>query len=241
MSIKSYTTPQLQQDLDTIFRMWPGGVPPEQTDRVNAIKTELKRRGAELRPAPTVVQPQQLQRAISQEPTSGMSYAALKRELASVVKSINLDPGNDDLQNRFADLRYEVRQREKQGRTDDEVGETAKAAPPPSSPSVAPREIEIPDDIELNPMAGRLVPRRDEAPPPRTEPAEENQAQLQRRVAGVKGFTVQVVDGGVLLTFGARSAGGANVIQLATVFKPEDGDDLLAMLGDAFAKARGLS
>lgn len=104
MSVKMMTTDQIHNDLNSIARMWNGGIPMEQADRVNALKAELKRRGVEVGapPAPT---PQAVNSIES------MNEEQLAKELSALGQRIGKDPTNEALQEQFANVRFELRKR----------------------------------------------------------------------------------------------------------------------------------
>jgi hypothetical protein len=119
MSVKMMTTEQLQNDLSTTFNMWGGGIPPEQVDRVNALRAELKRRGAtEQASRPEMPQPRGIE---------SMTDDQLGAELRALSDRIGKNPSDEDLQTRFADVRFELRKRQqpkKTGAFDPVTGET---------------------------------------------------------------------------------------------------------------------
>lgn len=105
MSVRTMTTEQLRADLDAVARMFKDGIPAEQNDRVNALKSELKRRGAS---APTG----------DAEPAAAlgiedMNDARLEKELRRLSERINKSPDDEALQSQFADVRFEMRKRAK--------------------------------------------------------------------------------------------------------------------------------
>jgi len=105
MSVKLMTTEQIHTNLASIHNMWSGGVPPEQVDQVNALKSELKRRGVEMNAQAPI-----LPRVQAQAP-EGMTMEQLQLELAKVSLEISKSPNDDSLQERFANVRFELRQR----------------------------------------------------------------------------------------------------------------------------------
>jgi len=106
MSVKLMSVDDLKNDLQTIFLTWPDGVPWEQTDRVNALKGELKRRGEEftLRPGPAVTPTQ----AVT---LKKMTTTELEAQLRQMSERLDVDPDDQVAQTRFADVRYELRGR----------------------------------------------------------------------------------------------------------------------------------
>jgi len=151
MSVKQMTTSQIQDDLRTIALMWPEGIPWEQTDRVNALKGELKRRGEPFEKPVDLFD----ERAVN-KPATAATTDELEAELRALSERVARNPKDEAAQQRFADVRYELRQR---SRTSSEP-----AAQPRTSP-VAPRALELPSDDEVElvtppPTEARIVPRR---------------------------------------------------------------------------------
>jgi hypothetical protein len=105
MSVRTMTTEALQNDLEVTMLTWGGEIPPEQTDRVNAMKSELKRRGAETTVARPGVKPK--------TKISAMDDDKLAAELKKVAGRLEDDPDDEQLQTRFADIRFELRKRAK--------------------------------------------------------------------------------------------------------------------------------
>lgn len=135
MSVKTMTTKQIQDDLKVIALTWPDAVPWEQADRVNALKTELKRRGED-----PVVKPDRVtianRGAIDMLPTE-----ELEKELRGLSDQISRDPSNEEAQQRFADVRFEIRRRAKAQPNGDDAAL--------QRPSLPPRELELPPDDEV--------------------------------------------------------------------------------------------
>ena len=208
MSVKSMTTEQLQDDLESIARTWPNGIPTEQNDRVTALKGELKRRGAEMR----TIRPVTGETA-SDRPRNiiDMSDVQLEKELRKLSQTIGSDPKDEDAQNRFADVRFEMRKR-------------AKAAP--SSPPVAPREIEIPDTVETKKPS---LPEGEQVR--RAEP-------IANGRTSIKGFSADAQGNGVLVKYTAQVQDGS-IIQVAAMLSPEDAAELALLVGHAARKAVG--
>jgi hypothetical protein len=127
MSVKQMSTDQLQDDLESIAQTWPNGVPEQQSDRVNALKGELKRRGEEVRRA---APPKTNGNGSKPKSIKSMNDEQLEAELRKLSTAIGVNPKDEELQERHANVRYEMRQRNAAG------------------PSVAPRSIEIPDEDE---------------------------------------------------------------------------------------------
>lgn len=127
MAMKNMTTDQIYDDLELIDRQWPGGVPTQQQDRVNALFGELKRREVPLK---------RLAKSAAKESTAlvsvpDMDDEQLENEMRRLSTKLSNDASDELAQTRFADVRYEIKKRTK------------------SSPSVQPRSIEIPDEVEL--------------------------------------------------------------------------------------------
>lgn len=179
MSVKKMTVDQIQGDLADLARRWPDGPPPEQYDRVNALKAELKRRGVTLMSDVTVKERPAPQQDAARASIAMMSSAELDAELARLTEA--LAQGDDaEAQNRHADVRFEIRKR-------------AREASPPAPQTVQPRAIEIPDSAptqEARPE--RMVPRREMTSP-----------------VGVKGFAVTTSGSSVMVTYvGKTETGG---------------------------------
>lgn len=120
MTVKLMTSDQINNELNVINRMWSGGIPPEQADRINAYKAELKRRGVETKAAP----PQPTQQTANQA-VSEMSDEQLTKELGETLQHVGRDLGDDNTQERFADLRFEIRKRNKNGNGSPVIGSNA--------------------------------------------------------------------------------------------------------------------
>lgn len=117
MSVRLMTTDAIKKDIQVTVRQWPGGIPAEQEDRMKALYGELKRRGQEAPDRPAAPEPQ--------TELADMNDDGLERELRRVAERIGKEPENEDLQNRFADVRFEIKRRSK------------------PAPSVVRREIEF--------------------------------------------------------------------------------------------------
>jgi|GEM_PF-4380142 len=198
MSVKQMTSNQLQDDLEAISRTWPGGIPPEQSDRVNALKGELKRRGEDTRTTRA--------NAPGGKPRAGdiksMTDDQLSDELLRLSKENGM-AGDEELQTRFADVRFEIRQR-------------AKSATP-SSPSVSPRSIEIPETEVTKTVSDFQNPEVLKAKP---EP---------RAIASsVKGFSFVTGQSCVIFKYTAQDQFG-NVSQVAAKMSTEEVEDFIAM------------
>lgn len=141
MSIKQMTTQQIQDDLRAIDLTWPGGVPREQADRVNALSRELRRRteSGDV-PAPSTSR-------VAYNNVADVPQEDLERELRTLAERVARNSNDEAAQARFADVRFELQRR-------------MKAAPPSVSSAkeydatttapVAPRSLELPSDEELD-------------------------------------------------------------------------------------------
>jgi hypothetical protein len=200
MSVKLMTSDQIQNDLEATNRTWPGGIPPEQTDRVNALKSELKRRGETVRSAAKQQAPQANGRPQS---IASMTDDQLAKEMRDLASALGSDPNDDSRQERFADVRFELRKR-------------AKAAPAeetqPTSPSVSARAIEIPDEEE--PKKSKSVTASTSTAAP---------------ASSVKGFSAQLTAQGVIVKYTAQDANGT-IVQIASRFTSDEYDALIVML-----------
>lgn len=105
MSVKLMTTDQIHLNLATIANMWPGGIPTEQYDQINALKSELKRRGVDAHPM-TPTGPQTKPVVVE-----GMTMEQLQKELEILAGALGKTPNDEGLQERFANVRFELRQR----------------------------------------------------------------------------------------------------------------------------------
>jgi hypothetical protein len=136
MSVKLMTTESIRDDLETIAITWPEGVPVTQVDRVNALTAELKRRGEDTvvpNGAPGKVK-------TGRRSIKDMDREELEQELRTLSKS---SPGDEAAQERFADVRYELRSRlVKKDLAEDEL----PSGPPP--PPLPKRQLELPDEDE---------------------------------------------------------------------------------------------
>ena len=107
MSVKLMTTEAIQTDLAMIHNMWGGGIPPEQADRVNALKGELKRRNV-TEQATRALLPQERNTVGD---IASMTDDQLSTQLRSLSERISKSPGDDELQEAFANVRFELRKR----------------------------------------------------------------------------------------------------------------------------------
>jgi len=210
MSVKQMTSDQIQDDLEQINRQWAGGIPPEQVDRVNALKSELKRRGEQAR----AVRPQANGNGVNgkQRNVKSMTDDQLQKELSVLAET--MERSDEDAQSRFADVRYELRQR------------SARAEP--STPSVSPRSIEIPDASEEE----VVTKGRDVASPSTT---------VARKIpVGVKGFSAQVGAKGVVLRYTAQDQYG-NIAQVAGMLTWDEADQLVAQIQAAIYEGKSMT
>lgn len=216
MSVKKMTVNQLRGDLEALARMWPGGIPPEQQDRVNALKGELKRRG-EPEVAPPKNEPGVP--ASNKDPID-MSPAELEAELRSLSSRLSKDPNNEELQNRFADVRYAIR---KNGGKQPAPEAQVEATPPARSP-LPPRELEIPEGDPPNPISEEPIASLDQLAAKRLE-----------KLARVKWVADLAADGGILI----RHNGEA--LQVASLIDVAEAEEFYKGLGQVIAKAKARS
>lgn len=143
MSVKMMTTEAIHTDLATIHNMWSGGIPAEQVDRVNALRAELKRRGADAQ----VIRPEQpVARDLGE-----MTDDQLSAELRALSDRIGKNPSDEALQERFANVRFEMRNRH---------GRQTQAAPKPITGNFDPNTGETHLQQAVNGNGhDRLVPR----------------------------------------------------------------------------------
>lgn len=106
MSVRKMTTDQLKADLEAIILTWPDGVPEQQQDRVNALRGELKRRGGD----EVSMQPRPQASAVD---LADLTDAALEKELRRLSGVIERNQKDEAAQERFAEVRYELRKRQK--------------------------------------------------------------------------------------------------------------------------------
>ena len=128
MSVKTMTTESLQNDLKSIAQMWPGGIPTEQNDRVNTLKSELKRRNATLD-----VSEMMPREKVTEGAADVLSDERLASEMHKLSDRLSKNPKDEDAQTRFADIRFEIRRRikvdpQKTGAFDPVTGVTDMAA-----------------------------------------------------------------------------------------------------------------
>jgi CBS-domain-containing membrane protein len=108
MSVKTMTTESLQNDLKSIAQMWPGGIPTEQNDRVNALKSELKCRNATLDASEMMPREK-----VTEGAADVLSDERLASEMHKLSDRLSKNPKDEDAQTRFADIRFEIRRRAK--------------------------------------------------------------------------------------------------------------------------------
>jgi hypothetical protein len=212
MTIKNLTTDQIQADLANISRTWPGGIPPEQNDRVNALKGELKKRGEPLRAAPKA--PAQPSEPSSSKRVQDMSSKELESELGRLAQVLGNSPSDDESQERFADVRFEMRKRAKMDNGPDQEVEA------PTTPSVTPRAIDIPDEVET--------------PAPK---AAQKPATTTARGIGPINLVVSA-DAKVVVRVLAQDA--MSVAQVASVLTIEQAGNLVEMLQATIIEAKAL-
>lgn len=147
MSVKLMTVANIRNDLQAIAMAWPEGPPPEQVDRVNALLGELRRRGEDQKVA------QEKPSATPRPPNPKlMTIESLQDELRALAA--RTAGGDETAQERFADVRFELRNRLK-------AAASAPSTPPPT------RAIEFPDDDLGGPveMSAKVQPtKRAQAP-----------------------------------------------------------------------------
>lgn len=222
MSVKQMTSDQIQDDLEQITRQWAGGIPPEQADRINALKSELKRRGEQAR----VVRPQANGNSDRPKSIKSMTDEQLEKEMRKLSENMSAD--DDEAQERFANLRFEVRQRAKQYNEN-------------SSPPVTPRAIEIPDQADIAKAAdysdgrGNVSDGRGKAAATvvRNNPA-------RKIPVGVKGFSAQVGGTGIVVRYTAQDQYG-NIAQIAGVLTWDEADQLAAQILASVDEAKSLT
>ncbi len=140
MSVKLMTAQAIRDDLNALYLTWPEGVPPEQTDRVNALTRELKYRGE----APW--SPMEAKASAAPASAQEQTTADLEKELRKLSDRIALAPNDAVAQNRFADVRFELRRRAKADIDNDGVQATTGLSR--SSP-LPPRALELPPDADF--------------------------------------------------------------------------------------------
>lgn len=258
MSVKLMTTESIRDDLETIAITWPDGVPATQVDRMNALKAELKRRGENAN-APNGAPSKA---GTGRRNVKSMDREELEQELRTLSKAGSLD---DDAQDRFADVRYELRYRlVKKDLAEDEL---PPGPPPPPLPA---RQLELPDEDEMElarrereiedsrkaAIAERPVSRRSDDR--RTTKVDPQASAIARRVSeapvsrpasgdylksGVNGYRAAVAGlaggiAGVSLEYERRSPHG--IVCVSRQFTVEQIDALIEMITmsrDAAAKA----
>lgn len=211
MSVKLLSADALRADLETIALTWPDGIPSAQQDRVNAIKSELRRRGEPIErppgaPAPTPA-----------GPLDAMTTEELEAELRALSTR-----SDDASQTRFANVRFELRRR---------AAVTSEPAPQPQVPS---RALEFPSDDEV----ARAAPRRPAVPAPK--PQAPSRVLEKKPPATVCGYTATGrQDGSVVLEYEILSDTGS--VLTARVLEGEQADEFIAMVTAARTRARRLA
>lgn len=208
MSVKLMTPDQLRADLTTIVLTWPEGVPWQQIDRVNAIKGELKRRG------------EPIDQPAGSKPAARAVLALTTGELEAEIRELSTRD-DEESQERFANVRFELRRRAKLLDQLSQEGEevVAKAK---RSPVVAPRELELPSDEEV----ARVVPRR---------PAVASLAKAPRPAPSVpdsvRGYRATSRGGDVILEYEIMQKDGS--VLISQVFTPPEVEILVDILNAA--------
>lgn len=216
MSVKTMTVEQLRGDLDAVARMWPAGTPPEQADRVNALKGELKRRGEDF-----------AMRAPREEdkPRSllDMTDDQLSKELRKLSDRIGADPKDENAQERFANVRYEIRKRQRKADADPQSTRGREEAPPTRAP-LPPRAMEIPDEVvtpavETRPVGG---PLSSDDPGP--------------SVMIPRGYTATAVASGLVIKHIVQT--GDSLVQIASAWSVDEAEAFIATVQEAVTKAK---
>ncbi len=135
MSVKLMSSDTIRADLQALALTWPDGIPPEQVDRVNALRGELKRRGEDPNVAASIPTSAVL---AAQLPIGQMRQDDLEKELRDLSDRLGKKPDDEVAQNRFADVRFELRRRTKSSSPAD-----APTTPPPPP---TPRALELPPE-----------------------------------------------------------------------------------------------
>lgn len=216
MSVKLMSAEAIRDDLETIALTWPDGIPFQQVDRINALKAELKRRNEPLE------RPVGSSSSLTARPMNAMTTDELEVELRTL--STRNDEGSKD---RFAEVRFELRRRAK----------ALEADAPKTKPrsSVTPRELELPDDDDVEPV----VPRRP-LRPSQTEPATLKKMPLKKKVpTSVRGFSATArEDGTVLLEY--QNTGTSGTVLISLDLSLADADAFCAMVNAASVSAAEL-
>ncbi len=135
MSVKLMTSDTIRADLQALALTWPDGIPPEQIDRVNALRGELKRRGEDPNVAASIPTSAVL---TAQLPIGQMRQDDLEKELRDLSDRLGKKPDDEVAQNRFADVRFELRRRAKSS----PLADAPTTPPPPPTP----RALELPPE-----------------------------------------------------------------------------------------------
>ncbi len=201
MSVKQMSSDQLRDDLAAIALTYPDEVPWQQVDRVNALRAELKRRG------------ESVERPAGQRPVPAPQLATMTgEELEAELRKLSTRK-DEASQNRFADIRFELRRR---------AGAPTKLAEQAeTSPSVVPRALELPSDEEVE----RIVPRR-------PTPAAAKKDPPAKIPTSVCGFSINATKGSlVTISYEDRSDRGS--VYLSRALTWPDAIALASMLTDA--------
>lgn len=209
MSVKLMTPDQLRADLENLVLTYPEGVPWQQLDRVNALKGELKRRG------------EPIDRPAGSKPAARAVLALTTGELEAEIRELSTR-ADEESQERFANVRFELRRRAKllddAGLQGEEVTTKAKR-----SSAVVPRELELPSDEEV----ARVVPRR---------PAVASPAKVPRPAPcgpdSVRGYRATSRGGNnVILEYEVMQKDGS--VLISQVFTPSEVEILVDILNAA--------
>lgn len=233
MSVKTMSPDQIRNDLRVIALTWGDSVPWEQIDRVNALRAELKRRGEPLEnPAGRGTQ------NLRARELSTMTASELESDLRALSDVIAVNPKDESAQQRFADVRYELRNRAK--------GPSTEA--PPSAPPLPPPVLELPPEDEVP------TPRRALLPSNAPEIVDELRAyglgerpalkQKPRRTASVRGYKAFArADGCVVLRYqkdlGDEADDGGVVVSVP--LELDEVKALVALLTSAHLEASALT
>lgn len=184
MSVRKMTVGQLNADLEAIMLTWPDGIPEQQQDRINAIKGELKRRGAD-----EVSTQSQVRQQTSAVDLADLTEPALEKELRRLSEILNRNSKDEAAQERFAEVRYELRKRQKVTSNGNNGNGAKEYAPPPLAERKVPRQIETPQlDIEVIDSMKKEAAALDQTPdapyepPPSTVKAEAKNGMLLEHI-----------------------------------------------------------
>jgi hypothetical protein len=217
MTIKTMTPQQIRDDLDALALTWPEGIPSEQTDRVNALRGELKRRGED----PWVA-------GAAKTPMASMDADELEMELRELSARIARNPNDEPSQKRFADVRYELRRRTKG--SDDSS---------PKTTPLPPRVLEFDDDVPMKQLKKRPEERVERvanfSTPTQEESAILNRKAVKRR-PGVASFSVATDGDFVVLELSLGPT-----IDLVSRLSIDEANALIAMMRSARDEAAAVS